>query len=75
MHRILKSIPAAEPRVPSNVNVDRLTALGVTDFLNRQYRETGQSDTNADIQCIIRDMVRDAIVHGHRDANGSELTA
>ena len=45
----------------SRVEVSRLSPALTLDFLNRQYRDMGQSETHSDIQGIMNGMLHDAL--------------
>lgn len=45
----------------SRIEVSRLSPALTLDFLNRQYRDMGQSETHADIQGVMNGMLRDAL--------------
>lgn len=45
----------------ARVEVSRLSPALTLDFLNRQYAEMGHSETPANIQGIMNDMLKDAL--------------
>ncbi len=53
--------PNHQPGSNVNINVERITPEGTTEFLNRINARYGESDATPDLQAIMREMLQEAL--------------